>query len=246
MSLLDPPTDPIEQRQDLEVSGAAPRSGTWYDPDDSLSDGRVLTQDQTDVLVRNEIMRRTAFHDLAEVGRVVGPARVIVLPSQEPYLKQFPRSHTAVCQRGGIDSDPLVRILARRIWGRRDRDWFELRGVHEGERVRLHMSSMCSRAWDDEHWAELRDADVERLAMNAASPGALVRVRRWRGIGMHSMLRVTGRLRDASSQQCDICTVCAGSGKHVTGFPDRSARLYHGKRCFNCYGCGFVNVHHDS
>jgi hypothetical protein len=38
-------------------------------------------------------------------------------------------------QRGGIDSDPLVRLLAFRAWGDRDRYWFEDRGVRRGDAV---------------------------------------------------------------------------------------------------------------
>ena len=39
----------------------------------------------------------------------------------------------ATRQRGGIASDPLVRLLAFRAWGDRDRHWFEDRGVRKGE-----------------------------------------------------------------------------------------------------------------
>ena len=56
----------------------------------------------------------------------------------EPDEVMLPRRPDAPCaaligevcatrQRGGIDSDPMVRLLAYRAWGDRDRTWFERR-----------------------------------------------------------------------------------------------------------------------
>ncbi len=42
-------------------------------------------------------------------------------------------------QRGGIDSDPLIRYMARRRWGKRDEDERAIRAILEGYRVKLRL-----------------------------------------------------------------------------------------------------------
>lgn len=85
-----------------------------------IGDGRVLTQVQTDTLIACEIVSRhtTAAGGssslVAELLKVVGACAVVALE----------RTIEARQQRGGIHSDPLVRMLAFRAWGDRDRTWF--------------------------------------------------------------------------------------------------------------------------
>ena len=55
---------------------------------------------------------------------MLGPLVAVRLPRLDPHLA--PQQYiTATRQRGGIDSDPMVRVLAYRAWKDRDRGWFE-------------------------------------------------------------------------------------------------------------------------
>jgi hypothetical protein len=100
-----------------------PRPGVWTA--ELGADLRALTQEQTDVLIRSELVHVAAAAEREEVLAAVGgldglsSVRVAVAPD---LVRDITR------QRGGIDSDPLVRLLAYRAWGDRDRRWFELRG----------------------------------------------------------------------------------------------------------------------
>lgn len=121
MSLLDPTGDDAAER---EAHDEEPRPGVWAG--ESGADLRALTQDDTDALIRRELVGLTVTtDDYAAVSRsVVGGHGVEVLVGTQ--------NRWALSQRGGIDSDPLVRLLAFRAWGDRDRVWFELRGVRKG------------------------------------------------------------------------------------------------------------------
>jgi len=97
-----------------------PRSGIWAG--EPNADRRVLTQDQTDTLIRAELFAHLRVGDVAawkELVGFVGEPRVVELKVGGPQL-------AVIChaQRGGIDSEPLVRLLAFRAWGDRDRWWF--------------------------------------------------------------------------------------------------------------------------
>jgi hypothetical protein len=103
-----------------------PRPGVWVR--DQGADLRELTQDQTDALIRRELWQEASSRgedDMREVEGVLGKPCIIDLGVR-----------LVSTQRGGIDSDLLVRVLAHRAWGDRDRQWFELRGVRKGDRVR--------------------------------------------------------------------------------------------------------------
>jgi hypothetical protein len=126
--LPDRPLTPEERAAHDEE----PRPGVWAG--ESHADLRKLTQEETDVFIRAELwyaeLRPPA--EQAELTAVLGEPWHIKLtrprtshdgPGPEPWVMP------AASQRGGIDSDPLVRLLAYRAWGDRDRSWFELRGL---------------------------------------------------------------------------------------------------------------------
>jgi hypothetical protein len=97
--------------------------------DDSLR--RTFTQDETDTLIRRDLIVHTEPGERHELARIVGaPCDVVIKSTRCAGLHVAP-----VSQRGGIDTDPLVRLLAYRAWGDRDRRWFADRGVRKGDRV---------------------------------------------------------------------------------------------------------------
>lgn len=143
----------------------AERPGSWFGEDGA--DGRMLTQEATDMLIRDELWREvaptTSPAEREELLGILGAPQVVLLPSPLRSTRSDPdltdRFHVANVQRGGIDSDPLVRLLAFRAWGHRDRRWFEDRGVRQGERVS-----------DPDFWQEPDASPVIGLAR----PGELV------------------------------------------------------------------------
>lgn len=89
---------------------------------DVRGDGRVLTQDEADQLIATELYFTTAAPGFdpsnAELLDIVGePMDVVIMDVPVRSARQ---------QRGGIHSDPLVRLLAFRAWGERDRRWFDI------------------------------------------------------------------------------------------------------------------------
>jgi len=90
-----------------------PRRGIWFG--DHGADGRTLTQKQTDILVRDELFWRDD----------AGPPDAMLLALGDTGASRSFRfgDTEATMQRGGIDSDPLVRLLAFRAWGYRDIRW---------------------------------------------------------------------------------------------------------------------------
>src|ERR1043165_3107316 len=143
----------------------AERPGSWFGEEGA--DGRMLAQEATDMLIRDELWREvaptTSPVEREELLGILGAPQVVLLPSPlqpggtDPDLTD--RFHVANVQRGGIDSDPLVRLLAFRAWGHRDRRWFEDRGVRQGEPVS-----------DPDFWQEPDAAPAIALAR----PGELV------------------------------------------------------------------------
>ena len=105
-----------------------PRPGVWTA--ELGADLRVLTQDQTDALIRGELLHVAAPAEREQVLAAVG-GRYGLRPVRVAAARDLVRNITR--QRGGIDSDPLVRLLAYRAWGNRDRRWPELRGEPEPE-----------------------------------------------------------------------------------------------------------------
>jgi hypothetical protein len=99
-----------------------PRCGVWVQSVPNTShcagDGRALDQAQTDVLIVNELHRcPEAYADQSALVAAVGwPQKTMFSIGGFEKL--------AYSQRGGIHSDPLVRLLAFRAWGDRDRTWF--------------------------------------------------------------------------------------------------------------------------
>lgn len=178
--------------EDFEAERDLPRPGVWAG--EHGADLRRLTQDETDALIRAELYWKHALP--AERERVYaaigappqGPAGLRLdardARGQRPWLE---------CQRGGIDSDPLVRVLARRAWGDRDRQWFELRGVRKGEAVRTvsipgpapRSGSSVVLAWPNERSFGVAQYD--------AAPGERVHVSDNTGVGSFC---VSDRLRE--------------------------------------------------
>lgn len=126
MTLLDERELTAAERQAIADE---PRPGVWIDTvvtvkvdgppievRPNVSDGRTLTQDETDTMIARELFRERSTSD-QETKRLVSTwlTRGIYFNGVEPTQ-----------QRGGIHSDPLVRLLAYRAWGERDRQWFTL------------------------------------------------------------------------------------------------------------------------
>lgn len=138
LPLLDRPSTP----EDFEAEREAPRSGLWAG--EPGADLRRLTQDQTDALIRYELYRYAYVGELADIVSACGgqPGMLLLEGVPEGAIQR------AAIQRGGIDSDPLVRILARRAWGDRDRQWFDLRGVRKGDRLIFdRLDQVASDLW---------------------------------------------------------------------------------------------------
>jgi hypothetical protein len=149
---------------------AEPRPGVWAG--EGGADLRALTQDETDTLVRYEVYQRTEPDDRFEVRRIVGP------PANPDGYWELKLDHRFACrQRGGIDSDPFVRLLAYRTWGDRDRQWFELRGVRNGELVAELRVPMGSNAVPLVALTWAGDMVLGR-ALHDAWPGEVVEVER--------------------------------------------------------------------
>jgi len=90
-----------------------PRPGVWAG--ESGADLRALTQEDTDQLIRADLWHNAPLGEHLQLKGVIGELRAVFVAIDEA---QEMRIYT---QRGGIDSDPLVRLLAYRAWGDRDR-----------------------------------------------------------------------------------------------------------------------------
>ena len=135
----------------------AARLGTWWGDDGA--DGRRLTQRETDVLGRYQLVDHlVGFHprmkgtprdiDMDSLAKIVGREQDL----QRLRLPETAASVGGVAsqQRGGLDSDPLVRLLAWRVWGERDVSWFKDRGLRVGDRVTVLANNTVACAWDHE------------------------------------------------------------------------------------------------
>lgn len=179
----------------------AERPGSWFGEDGA--DGRMLTQEATDMLIRDELWREvaptTSETEREELLGILGAPQVVLLPSPlqagSTDADLTDRFHVANVQRGGIDSDPLVRLLAFRAWGNRDRRWFKERGVRQGEPVS-----------DPSFWQETDALPVVALArpgelvlgnaLHDARPGEQVRI----APSVHERVEHRGRYSRASFQ----------------------------------------------
>lgn len=183
-----------------------PRPGIWAG--EAAADLRKLSQNETDILVTSSMWRTIALsssifmldEERAMLEAAIGRHAMMSLPRLTAHLK--PQQYIkATTQRGGIHSDPLVRLLAFRAWGDRDQKWFERRGVRRGnmltdlgwpkheykERILVcrqpsFANSGVVTAYDGEYL--LRDR-----AENDANPGEFVYVK------TYGQLRVGERLR---------------------------------------------------
>jgi hypothetical protein len=194
-SLLDPTGNVAAERA---VIADAPRPGSWFGDDGA--DGRMLTQEQTDLLIRTELRAMLPADAPAatvrELSDILGKLHSVELP----YAGRRGREVTK--QRGGLDSDPLVRLLAYRAWAERDRRWFELRGVQRGERVvQLAGGGQGGAPARSEVALAWRNEPVIGIVRRDAPPGALVEVEEVaaepRGGSKPSRrtMQVSGRLR---------------------------------------------------
>lgn len=123
--------------EEREAHAADPRPGRWLG--EAFADGRALTHNETDRLIRAEIVMRARPEERADLERMIGKPRAVDL-GNSPHsgraarLSDFYAGRTegrettwfhralrfAHVQRGGIDSDPMVRLLAFRAWGDRE------------------------------------------------------------------------------------------------------------------------------
>lgn len=120
-----------------------PRNGVWWQPSWMLggpADKRPLTQEQTDQLIALEL--RDVYNDfphgdvfkltehykpapLSLTARIIRPEPEMryVPPEDRRLSPSFTFARTAHRQRNGIHSEPVIRLLAFRAWGNRDREW---------------------------------------------------------------------------------------------------------------------------
>lgn len=110
------------------------RPGTWFG--DENADGRSLTQGDTDMLVRCELWMSRPASKIFDVGEFDSvPANRNIRLALGTCGRRMYGERYALKQRGGIDSDPLVRLLAWRAWGERDRDWGDVQLDRDGDVV---------------------------------------------------------------------------------------------------------------
>lgn len=116
MNLFDPTGDVDAERMAIAMTE---RPGFWVGDRDS--DGRTLDQHDTDLLICSEVwLTRSLLEILDAAGAELRGAL------GEPYMIAMiigRRKCRGTMQRGGIHSDPLVRMIAFRAWNRRDIDW---------------------------------------------------------------------------------------------------------------------------
>lgn len=92
-------------------------------------DEHALTQHETDMLICAELWQRLGVGMLCQqpiYDSILGPHRVVsITVAYQPDTSSTVQTRQVLAyeQRGGIHSDPLVRLLAYRTWGERDRIW---------------------------------------------------------------------------------------------------------------------------
>jgi hypothetical protein len=137
--------------------------GDPSDPWSQRPDGRLFSQSDTDMLIASELRLwtpTTSAQAAAEYQAVIADAlspwrfggvkirKTMSVdwarsfePVIDPMLPNQPTKVVALAtlQRGGIHSDPLVRLLAFRVWGERDQIWLRLHdAVHTAAREQGH------------------------------------------------------------------------------------------------------------
>ncbi|MEO7731475.1 MAG: hypothetical protein ABIY55_10915 [Kofleriaceae bacterium] len=215
-SLLDSDPDTVER--DREAEREEPRAGVWGGEIDS--DLLRLTQDQTDLLIRSELLALARASERAELLRAFGEPEGgwrggINVPWSGCSASTVAETRTASVQRGGLDADPLVRVLAARAWGDRDRRWFAERGVRAGDVVSIVLSGRngvaVARIWP----RELSFASV----VADAAPGENVMCAVVRDFAM--ALPVADRVRIAPDAEGGVQPRAYHPGQRIYGIPSR-------------------------
>lgn len=143
-------TDRLPSPAEREAVADEPRAGIWWQPGwmtGGPHDQRELTQEQTDSLIGLELRQLINDHPDGPMTRATSayaPASIDVVietPSERRVLPSIASVRTTIGglsprvmtlartmhrQRTGIHSDPLIRLLAYRAWGDRDRVWKKL------------------------------------------------------------------------------------------------------------------------
>jgi len=160
---LPPPPSLLSDRaltfEERAAHDETERPGVWAG--EAGADLRALTQEETDGLIRLEIWNSFAAR-LARDGRDDEQVELLAgLGGGEALRALHPTDvkRIGTTQRSGIDSDPLVRLLAYRAWGDRDRQWFALRGVRKGDSVTLDDRGHAVRAWSSDLHAGYAETD---------------------------------------------------------------------------------------
>jgi hypothetical protein len=174
-----------DRREERVAYDEEPRPGMWIGERRAV--GLALTQEATDALIRFELIRLTEAAERDEIIAAIGEPLIISMEGRVERDRVIDVVQ-ATCQRGGIDSDPLVRVLAYRTWGDRARRWFEGRGVRNGDRISLvDRSDVVSVRGVALAWTGEPEIGV---ALGDAAPGSFVDVklnmRGWRAMNRHA------------------------------------------------------------
>jgi hypothetical protein len=90
-------------------------------------DGRLLSQDDTDGAIATELLLviSTTRAERVAMRQALGVFRKpeILVEQADGSGSRTVSLYEMIQQRGGIHSDPIVRLLAYRSWGDRDRRW---------------------------------------------------------------------------------------------------------------------------
>lgn len=173
MSLLDERELTAEERAAIADE---PRPGVWIEEHiiltaaqndgqpivDRRGDGRTLDQAQTDSAIAAALFRLAGPEEQEQVLRAV-VASLNGGRALDGVTSKSTGQVYATEQRGGIHSDPLVRLLAFRAWGDRDRRWTKRktaralgRDVEYSKRIEVYR---CAYGFDgvavyDETWKQ--------------------------------------------------------------------------------------------
>ncbi|HET7504300.1 MAG TPA: hypothetical protein VFK02_24935 [Kofleriaceae bacterium] len=171
-------------REERAAHDDDPRPGSCFAPLTGVS--HMVSQSDTDLLIRVELWSHAPGSARSMFEELMG------IPRWRPGAITDPMVPTTY-QRGGIDSDPFVRLLAYRAWGNRDRRWFDERGVRAGDLVAQILDAGRRGTWV----ARARPGEpVIGEVVAAARPGELVEIVKRRATVHDTELRVDDRLRD--------------------------------------------------
>lgn len=144
-------TDPVDHEREAEQR--EPRPGwVMFDTETPLR----VDQDDTERLIASELLSLAMFDEVDDLTRLIGSPMGIWVDAADtagPGYRQIVQR-----QRGGISTDPLVRVLAYRAWGDRDHSWIN------GPRHRADVISVVSQGFAVGHF--VRDLRVLCRAFN--------------------------------------------------------------------------------